>query len=62
MLGLLLAFSAYLEPEKAPRQTELVAIGTASVYSAPTMHVVSADEVSHFLRLKQLPINAIKSR
>jgi hypothetical protein len=60
LLGLLLALNAYFEPEKAPSRTELLAIGTANAHSGPSAQVVGADEASHFLRLKQIPINAIK--
>ena len=58
--SLLLAHSAYLEPEKAPSPTELLAIGPAKAHSDPTAQVVAAKEESSFLRLKQIPINAIK--
>ena len=60
LLGLLLAHSAYLEPEKAPSPTELLAIGPAKAHSDSTAQVVAAKEESSFLRLKQIPINAIK--
>jgi hypothetical protein len=60
LLALLLALNAYFEPEKAPSRTELLAIGTANAHSGPSAQVVGADEASHFLRLKQIPINAIK--
>ena len=58
LLGLLLALSAYLEPDKAP----LVAIGTANAHSGPMAQEVAADQETHFLRLRQLPINAVKAR
>ena len=58
LLALLLPLSAYLEPSKAP----LVAIGTANAHSGPMKHGVAADQEPHFLRLRQIPINAIKAR
>ena len=60
LLVLLLALNAYLEPEKVPSPTELLAIGTANANSGPTAPGIAADEKSQFLRLKQIPIKAIK--
>ena len=60
LLVLLLALNAYLDPEKAPSPTELLAIGIANANSGPTSRGVAADEESHFLRLKQIPIKVIK--
>ena len=53
LLGLLLALSAYLDLTKAPSPTELLGIGPAKA------QVVAAEKESHFLRLKQIPINAM---
>ena len=60
LLALLLALSAYLELGKAPSPTDVLAIGTAKAKSNPTAQGLAADEASHFRRLKQIPINAIK--
>ena len=55
-LALLLALSAYVEPEKAPSPTELLAIGAANAHSDSPEQVVAAEEESDFLRLSRFPL------
>ena len=57
-LGRTLACHGPKEPLKAPSPTEFLAIGTANANSGPTARGVAADEETHFLRLKQIPIKA----
>jgi hypothetical protein len=60
LLALLLALSAYLQPENPPSPTDVLTTGTANAKSGPTAQGLAADEASHFRRLKQIPINGVK--
>jgi hypothetical protein len=56
LLALLLAHSAYLEPEKAPSPTDLLAIGAANAHSGSPEQVVAEEAESDFLRLSRFPL------
>jgi hypothetical protein len=56
LLALVLALSAYLEPEKAPTPTELLAIGAANAHSGSPEQMAAAEEESDFSRLNRFPL------